>query len=436
MRSSGDWFADKHKEHRGVPVPVLEESHIDAIKMKVLRCCVSLDPELGGSVEAIRQACLGLPMLGHTVEVACADAPEAPWLQTFPGHVYALGPAVGTYGYTRRFVPWLRKHADNYDAVVIDGVWGFPGLAAWLALRKSRTPYFVYTHGMLDPWFKRRYPLKHIKKWVYWILALYWILRDARAVIYTGEQERVLSRESFFWPPRVREVVAGLGVYDPPGDSLSQREMFFGLFPELRDKRIVLFMSRIHPKKGCDLLIEAFAKTSIREEGIHLVLVGPDQIGWQQELHRRVEKLGLESRVTWTGMLSGDAKWGAFRAAEVFILPSHAENFGLVIAEAMACGVPVLTTDKVNIWREIEASGGGFISCDSLHGVTELLERWLRLTADERESMAHRAREGFDKEFSLHVAVQKFISVIRASLQESNDNSGAGGTYENQLRYR
>lgn len=379
--------------------------------MRILRCIRSLDPSLGGTVELVRQACLGLPELGHSVEVVCLDAPEACWLHSFPARVHALGPAKGLYGYSPRFVRWMRYHAGEYDAVIVDGLWQFPGWGSWLALRKSRTPYFVYTHGMLDPWFRREYPLKHLKKWVYWILAEYWVLKDARAVLYTCEQERLQARDSFRLY-RATEAITVPGIQGPDGDSNEQLQLFLDEFPNLRSKRLVLFVGRIHPVKGCDLLLEAFAQTAHVDPLLHLVFVGPDQTGQRRNLEQRVTKLGMEDRVTWTGALSGDAKWGAYRAAEVFALPSHTENFGIVVAEAMACGVPVLLSDKVNIWIEVQETGGGIVASDDLKGTTELLEEWLAMIPEEREVMARRAREGFEEKFSLHASLGRLDLVI------------------------
>jgi glycosyltransferase involved in cell wall biosynthesis len=398
------------------------------IIVKLLRCIYSLDPALGGPQEAVRQACLGLSKLGHTMEVVCLDEPEASWLHNYPAKVYALGPAelvfrkvsMEPYGYSGRFVRWMRTNAANYDAVIVDGLWGFHGLGTWLALRGSTVPYFVIPHSQLDPWFKYEYPIKHAKKWLYWLLVEYRILRDARAVLYYNEQERVLARRSF-WLYRAKEAFAGSPVDVPLDGSYHQRQLFFARFPELRNKRLILFLGRIGPKKGCDLLIEAFAQVCRADSSLHLVCAGPDQVGWQQELQRRVVELGLESRVTWTGMLAGDAKWGAFHSAEVFVLPSHTEGWPIAVIEAMACGLPVLISNKVNIWPEVQASGGGFVANDDLAGTIELLERWLQLTPQEHESMKRRARKGFIEQFASSVVLEQFISVLRAhGVQDSS----------------
>jgi glycosyltransferase involved in cell wall biosynthesis len=384
----------------------------------------------------LRQSCARLHEMGHSVEVVCLDAPDAPWLRDFPAQVHAIGPAKGKYGFSGRFIPWLRRHAADYRAVIVDGIWQFPSLGTWLALRKSKTPYFVVSHGMLDPSFKSRYPLKHLKKQVYWLFAAYWILRRARAVFYTSQQEKVLARKSF-WPYRAKEAVVGLGCEEPLGDMYHQRQLFFNTFPKLRDKRLILFLGRLHPHKGCDLLIEAFAQLAHYDPRLHLLLVGPDESGWQKKLQRRVVELGLRDRVTFTGMLMGDVKWGTFSAAEVLMLPSHSESFGLVVAEAMAYGVPVLISDKVNIWREVESTGGGFVASDDLSGALSLLDKWLRLTPHERQSMKSEAQKGFSERFSLHAALEEFISVLHTlSVAKDSGSSRICSDFSDSLKHR
>jgi len=144
---------------------------------------------------------------------------------------------------------------------VVHGLWQHPGVAARRALRAAGVPYFVYPHGMLDPWFRHEYPLKHAKKCLYWWLAQHAVLRDAAAVLFTCEEERRLARESF-WPYRVREAVVNYGTTLPAGVRPEQRDAFLAAFPALRGQRLLLFLGRIHEKKGCDLLIDAFAEAA------------------------------------------------------------------------------------------------------------------------------------------------------------------------------
>jgi glycosyltransferase involved in cell wall biosynthesis len=142
------------------------------------------------------------------------------------------------------------------------------------------------------------------------------------------------------------------------------------------------------------------------------VIAGPDQFGWLPELHSLAQKLGIGPRVHWPGMLKGDVKWGAFRSGAALILPSHQENFGFVVAEAMACSTPVLVSDKVNIWREVEASGSGLVEPDTLDGTRNLIRRFHALSPAERDAMSRNARSGFLKYFDIEVTARDFARAI------------------------
>lgn len=383
--------------------------------MKILQVISTLNPSLGGQLEALIQSVHGFDILGHKSEVLTLDGLDAPWIASFPAVVHALGPGIGRYKFTMRLIPWLKLHSRDYDAVLIHGIWQFQSFGTWLAVRSDSPPYFVFIHGALDPWFKRVYPLKHVKKWLYWPWAEYRVLRDAQAVLFTCDEERILARKSF-WLYQVNEAIVDFGIPDPGGDPHRQREHFFQGFPSLRRQRLLLFLSRFHPKKGCDLLIEAFARVAAKDPALHLVMAGPDQEGWRQKLMAQTQARGVKDRITWTGMLTGDMKWGAFHAAEVFVLPSHSENFGIVVAEALACRLPVLITDKVNIWREIVQDGAGFAEQDTFDGTVALLERWLGLSVDEIHQMRGRARACFESHFEIQQAAKKLINVIEQCL--------------------
>ncbi len=369
--------------------------------MKILQVIRSVDPAGGGPIEGIRQITPHLEALGATTTVASLDPALAPWLERLPATAIGLGPVSGGYGYRRGLPQRLRALALEHDVVIINGLWQYHALATWRALRGSGIPYFVYPHGMLDPWFKHSYPLKHLKKWAYWPWADYRVLRDARAVLFTTEQERLLARQSF-WLYQAQELVVGYGTSAPPGDAERQRQLFMERFPQLVGKRLLLFLSRIHPKKGLDLLIEAFAAMAASDAKLHLVIAGPDQLGWQVALQKRAAALGIADRLSWPGMLLGDLKWGAFRSAELFCLPSHQENFGIVVAEALACGLPVAIAQPVNIASEVSAAGAGLVHPDTVAGTKIALMQWLALEPADRALMGQRAaalfRERFDYE--------------------------------------
>ena len=224
----------------------------------------------------------------------------------------------------------------------------------------------VYTHGMLDPWFKRRYPLKHLKKMLYWPWAEYRVLREASAVLFTCEEERVLARQSFR-PYRCNEVVVKYGTAGPQGDpQVSWRRSTESIRSCGESGWRCLWDGCMRRKAAifcCRLLRRCWPRCGLASGDVRS---GP---GWLAgELTAMAERLKIAERVTWAGMVSGDLKWGAVRAAEVFVLPSHQENFGIVVAEALACGTPALISNKVNIWREVQRRGAGIVGADDLDG--------------------------------------------------------------------
>jgi glycosyltransferase involved in cell wall biosynthesis len=366
--------------------------------LRILHIIATIDPEAGGPTEAVRVMLQYAPE-GYRSEVLTLDDPSAGFLSEIAQPVIALGPRNSIYGYTPKLIPWLQANRDRFDGVVLHGLWGYCGFAVWRTLA-GRVPYLVFAHGMLDPYFKRAFPRKHLKKWFYWLAVEMWMLRDAYRVLFTCETEGRLAKQSF-WLHQWTPFVVPFGTVPPVGDKDSQRDAFGSACPGVRDKRFLLYLGRIHPKKGCDLLIDAFIKSAVGDPELHLVMAGPDPQNLRLILRQQIVAAGLADRVHWPGMLRGDTKWGAFHAAEAFILPSHQENFGIAVAEAMACGKPVLLSEKVNIAAEIALDGAGLVEADTAAGTERLLARWKALTDDERIAMGLRAVEAFHKRYDM-----------------------------------
>jgi glycosyltransferase involved in cell wall biosynthesis len=379
--------------------------------MKILQVIPTLEPSVGGVAPAMLALSRGMIRRGHRVEVVALDPPSADWLHGIDLPVHAMGHGLTNYGYSPALDRWLELNGQNYDCVIVNGVWQYPGFAVWRRFNRSSTPYYVFPHGMLDTWFKRTYPLKHIKKWLYWPWAEYRVLRDATVVIYTSDQERLEARQSF-WLYNAREKVSSLGVEAPAAGDSNAKQLFLENFPALRDTRPLLFLGRLHPKKGCDLAIAAVAMVAQQAPDLRLIMAGPDQIGWQKELETTAQKLGLGSRVVFTGMLDGELKRGALMAADAFILPSHQENFGMAVVEALSFGVPVLISNRINTAAEIEKDRAAYVASDDLPGTTSLIERWCNTPGTEKELMRQNAKQCFANRFEINRAVDSLLEIL------------------------
>lgn len=383
--------------------------------MKILHVIRSADPKEGGPIEGILQRGQRLKELGHEVTVVALDGPNPAYAEGFPLNLVSLGPGQGIYGHCADLAPWLAAHADEYDFISGHGIWQQGVAAMGPGLKSCRTPYVVWTHGMLDPWFDEN-KLKRLKKMIYWPRFLAPVLERAHAVMFTTEEERRLA-ENRFRPYRFRQQVVAYGTRGIVGDAEAMRAAFLQEFPELQGKRMLLFLSRVHPKKGCDLLVRAFGEIYAQDPNVMLVIAGPDQVNWIETLRNEAQAAGVADRIVWPGMLKGDRKWGAFAAAEAFALPSHQENFGIVVAEALSAGKPTLISDKVNIWREVIAAKAGIVAPDTQAGATQLLREWESLGAEGRQAMSQQARPCFEEHFSVEGSVRDFLAVAEAAIK-------------------
>ncbi len=388
--------------------------------MKLLRAIHSLNPAGGGPVEGIRQMTPILARRGVETTVLCQDDPGAPWLADFPATVHALGEGEG-YGASRRLVRWLDEYVRTFDCACVHGVWKFHGYAVRRTARRHGVPYLLYPHGMLDPWFNRRYPLKRIKKQIYWWWMEYWNFRYAARVCFTSQEEMRLAAQSFV-PYRATGTVIPYGTVSPEIDLDAAASAFRRDFDLADSERILLYLGRFHEKKGIDMLIQAWKRLQKGVNGAaagRLILAGPrGDPAYEARLRRAAgadwsEESDQGKSIWRIRALNGPSKWGALRAARFLVLPSHQENFGMVVAEALAAGTPVLLTRQVNIWREVVEAGAGWAEEDTEDGVLSLLQRAMLVPDDESTAMRNRARACFAEHFDLDRGAERFVEVLR-----------------------
>jgi glycosyltransferase involved in cell wall biosynthesis len=381
--------------------------------MKILHVIRSLRRESGGPLEGLLRLSEALISKGHEVELLGLDTEEEAVRLAVPFQVTALGPGIGQYGYNPRLHQWLRSNASRFDVVVSHGLWNYSSIGTWRALSKHQTPYFVFVHGMMSRWFRNSFPAKHLAKQVLWLLLEGRVLRDARYALFTTEGERIDARNVFLGHQYYKERIVPYGTFGPVGDQESQKRAVLAAIPNLEGRRFLLFVGRLHKVKGCDLLIQAFAQSIANIPlDTDLVIAGPDQMGLTAKLKAQAYQLGISKRVHWTGMVEGDLKWGLFQTCEALILPSHHENFGMVVVEAMSCSRPVLISDKVSIWREIAASSGGVIEPDTLGGTCQLITKFYAMAEGTRLRMGLNAKRGFHTYFDMEVVAHEFARAI------------------------
>ena len=253
----------------------------------------------------------------------------------------------------------IRQEVRNFDIVHIHNLYLFHTWVTAHYCRKYRIPYVISPHGTLDPFIRRK---SRWKKAVYNFLIEARNLNRAVAIHYTAQLEMELAHAamSIKAPGAVVPLGSDLQEYlelPPPGT-------FRHRFPEVGENLIILFLSRINYKKGLDLLAKSFGLIARRRDDVRLVIAGPDNEGYGRQVRQWLAEEGVLKYTVFTGMLTGVDKLAAFADADLFVLPSYTENFGIAIIEAMACGLPVVISNRVNIWREV-GKAGVVVDCDA-----------------------------------------------------------------------
>lgn len=389
----------------------------------VLHVIGSMELRLGGASRGLRDLLPLLDRCGTRNEVLCLDDPEASDVGECVLTIHRIGRPRNPWNYSASLMPWLMRHGEAFDAVVVHGLWLHHGMAVsrWVrSLRASRHAHaptlMVMPHGMLDPWFQeapdRRW--KALRNALYWRMVERSVVASADAVLFTSEEERLRAHSTFPRYPEVRERVVGFGAAPPPAIRTTGLVYPYTELPLAGGEPYLLYLGRIHEKKGVDLLLDAYS--SLRSAGLPaLLLAGP---GWDTAYGRTIRKsMGrdefLRRKVHVDGMLTGVRKWQALRGCEALLLPSHQENFGVVVAEALACGRPVLLSDKVNIHREVLEAGAGLCGPDTAEGVVSLLTRWVSMGPAERSAMSAAAMDAFEDRFRMESCARRFQSLLR-----------------------
>jgi glycosyltransferase involved in cell wall biosynthesis len=285
-------------------------------------------------------------------------------------NVWTIG---GRYGLAPSMMRTLRRTMRSYDLVHIHWLYNFSCIAAARAALAAGVPFVVQPHGSLDPHLRRKNQL--IKR-TYMATLGRPLLRSAAAIIFTAPQERFLAA----YAPKRPEWVVAAGVDSARFEHLPPRGTFRKAFPDV-DGPFLLFLGRLSPQKGLDLLLGAFERIVRARTDLWLVVAGPDHRGYAAQIRSLARRLGVEQRVLFPGMLSHELKLAAFTDAELFVLPSYAENFGVVITEALLCGLPVVISDQVNIHQELSAAGVATIVSCSVDSVAAGIQSALADTA-------------------------------------------------------
>jgi glycosyltransferase involved in cell wall biosynthesis len=373
--------------------------------MRILHVISGLDPQNGGPTTALTgmaksQAAAGLDVSVLATWKETTGFPVAEHLRQAGVNVTHIGPATGRFSRHPQLAAATRTQVARADVVHIHAMWEEVQYQAARAARTAGVPYLFTPHGMLDPFnMSKGKLLKHL----YLALRLRRNLDQAAALHLATTMERDAVARLGLRPPTIVEPfgldLAEFQTLPPPG-------VFRSRYPALGGKPYVLFLGRIHPGKGLELLVPAFAAANLPEA--MLVIAGPDSDSFRQQVEATVTACGLRDRTLFTGMLTGIDRIAALAEAELLALPSFHENFGLAVAESLAAGTPVIVSDQVYLYREIVSQGVGAAVPLEVAPLAAKLKRWMT-DKSLRQAASERARPFVQERFDWRQIAQHWV---------------------------
>jgi len=345
--------------------------------VKVLHVIPSLSSLRGGPTFVLRTLASHLASAGVQVHVATTDddgrrrqdVPLGTPVSADGATYWYFGRTTRTYSSSIGLTSWLLRHTAEFDLVHIHSLFSFPATAAAAIAHRRAIPYVVRPLGVLNRW-----GLGSGRAWVKRLsirLIESAVVRCAAAIQFSSETER---RETEEVCPLGRAVVIPNPVdLDPPAG----RGLFRARYPSFGDRPVVLFLARLSPVKGVELLLEAFRIVRRANPQAVLVVAGSGDESYVRDLRTRADRIGISNDVVWTGFLDRSAKAAALADADVFVVPSRSESFGLAAVEALSAGVPTVITEGVGIADEVAASGAGVVVPPTASAIADAIGRIL-----------------------------------------------------------
>ncbi|MBD2772379.1 glycosyltransferase [Iningainema tapete] len=318
------------------------------------------------------------------------------------------------YKLTFSLTTWLFQNVSNYDLVHTNAIFSYPVLPAYWACKLRKVPYIITPHGMLEPW---ALAYKSWKKKLYFNLLEKPALQNASAVqmlAYT-EAERIQGLNL-----KTPLVIVSNGIHCSNFEKLPDVELFYQHFPQTRNKKLILFLGRIDPKKGLDLLANAFAKVREQFPHTHLIIAGPDNIGFLSTAKSYFVYSNCYEAVTFTGMLTGSIKYAALAAANIYVAPSYSEGFSISVLEGMAAGLPCVMTVACNFPEAALAQAARVVNIDA----NEIANALIQYLTNPQQALeiGNRARQFIFNHYTWEQIATKMIEVYTKIINQETVN--------------
>lgn len=378
------------------------------MKIKILRIIGTLNPEYGGPANAIIDHSHALIQKGYDVSIITSDKKNSKYYKGNKIKIINLGPALGKYKLNPKLFFWLKKNRHKFKSFFVHGLWQFNTLVARLLLKKD---FYVFSHGQLDPYFKLEF-FKCLKKKIYWSLIEKSNLIYSKSLLLTSNNEKKLIKHTYVNTDGINKKVIEYGILEQKFNLKKSENLFYKKFKNLKNLNYFIYLGRFHKKKGCEIILGVLTRLKKNKIKIKVLMAGPNN-EYKKKLIEDSYKLRIDDMIVWSDTLIDDLKWIALKKSEAMILPSHGENFGVSLVEAMSLSKPVITTSKVNISDKILSSKSGIITSNNLNSFYKGIIKFLRFSKKQKKILSKNSYLCFLKYFNLEKNLETFKDLIK-----------------------
>lgn len=395
--------------------------------MKVLHIVPTLSSaslQYGGPSVAVLEMCKELSRHGITVTIVTTHDKgagaglfsESLGVKTeavvhyFPKALSRIVPS--RFAYSPSLKKWLNKHISEFDLVNVHTIFNYPSTQGCIAAMRCNIPYLLRTCGMLDRWCLQR---SRLKKKIWMLLYGLRIINRASALHFTSEEEKKAADALHITAPGI---VLPIGVAQKENDEGFGKSVLGSQLGQFSGKKRILFLSRIHPKKGLDLLIPALGILAQKRDDFVFILAGTGELRHLRRVRRLLNRHNLDRRTIITGFVEGREKSAVFSLSDIFILPSYQENFGLAAAEALSYGLAVVISSQVNIHRDVSSHNAGIVTACNIREIALGVEKLLE---DDtlRKKMGENAKRLVSEKFNWGIIVPRLIKIYSQILAKT-----------------
>ena len=387
-------------------------------RLKILRIITSLNPKFGGTTRGVIESTKQLVKEGFEVDIVTCDPKKIRSAELKNIKIINFDSYFGdNYRLSLKLYFWLKKYRDHYDHFIVEGIWQFPTLVARLALKGK---YFVFPHGMLDPFFNIDF-WKKIKKQIYWYLFEKRNLLNSTSMLLTTPGEEATLNNTFVNTSGIKKNIVRYGIFKKKINKEKALRQFYSRFPSLKHNDFYLFLGRFHEKKGCDIVIQSVNKLR-NEFSDKILFVGP-MTGSNYEFYIKnlVNKYNLQKKILFSDALYDNTKWASILACKGMVLASRGESLGISLVESFSLGKPVLTTNKVNIYKDILKYNAGFIAKDEINSFAGILKKFSKLKKNKLLKLEKNAKKYFKSNFDLSSIVNSLSTYLKYEINKKDN---------------